>query len=237
MNAILGFFAKIIGYPMVFFYNTVGNYPLAIVMITLLVRLVMLPLYSKQMKQSAKMAELQPKVQEIQTRYARDRAQMQEKMNELYQDAGVNTVSGCLPMLIQFPIMLGLYQLLRDPLTYMKAPEMLAAVHESLFWIPDLSQPDAWVLPILAGITTYLTTALSTSAGEMGANMKGMTYFMPLMIFLLGRSFPAALALYWVVGNLFQVLQTLFFKKRKSKEDLQKEVEAEVLKRKKAEKQ
>lgn len=236
MNIILGFFATIIGYPMMFFYNLVDNYPLAIVMITLLVRLIMLPLYSKQMKQSAKMAELQPKIQEIQTRYARDRVKMNEKMNELYQESGVSTLSGCLPMLINFPIMLGLYQLLRDPLTYMKAPEMLAAVHESMLWVPDLSQPDAWILPILAGITTYLTTALSSASGEMGANMKGMTYFMPLMIFLLGRSFPAALALYWVVGNLFQVLQTLFFKKKKNKEKLQKEVEAEVLKRIKTEK-
>ena len=239
MSAIIGFFAKMMGYVMRFIYNVVDNYALSIVIITVLVRLIILPLYAKQQKEMAKMNELQVKVQEIQERYARDRQTMNQKINELYADAGVSTYSGCLPLLIQFPFMLGLYDLLRQPLNYMmQYPYMIAAVHEKFLWVADLSQPDSWILPILAGLTTYLTTVASM-AGQSDASagaMKGMKYFMPLMIFLLGRSLPAGLSLYWIVGNIFMVIQTLISNKKRAKEKAQKEIEAEVLKRKKAEK-
>ena len=239
MNALFGLLAKIIAYPMTWLYQLTGSYAASIILITFIIRAILIPLQSKSTNQQAKMAELQSQVDEIKVRYARDQATMNEKINELYSKEGIGSMSGCLPLLIQFPIILGLYQLLREPLTYMAGPPgMLAAVHESFLWVPDLSQPDAWILPILAALTTYLSTMLATkgqSASAAGA-MKGMTYFSPIMIFLFGRSFAAGLTLYWFTGNLFMMVQTMILNKKRDKEKLKAQAQAEIVKRKKADK-
>ena len=224
-----GFLAKIIGYVMQFIYSLVNNYGLSIIILTFLVRLCLLPLYNKQNKYTAAMADLQPKINDIQTKYAADRNTMNEKLNEVYAEAGISPLSGCLPMLIQLPIIFGLFALLRNPLTYMSGSEMAAAVHESFLWVSDLSQPDSWILPLLAGITTYFSTASTSEAG--GNSMVAMKYFFPVMLFLLGRTFPSGLALYWVVGNFFTMLQTYYFMAKKKKKDREKEIEEEVNKR------
>ena len=224
-----GFLAKIIGYVMQFIYSLVNNYGLSIIILTFLVRLCLLPLYNKQNKYTAAMADLQPKINDIQTKYAADRNTMNEKLNEVYAEAGISPLSGCLPMLIQLPIIFGLFALLRNPLTYMSGSEMAAAVHESFLWVSDLSQPDSWILPLLAGITTYFSTASTSEAG--GNSMVAMKYFFPVMLFLLGRTFPSGLALYWAVGNFFTMLQTYYFMAKKKKKDREKEIEEEVNKR------
>lgn len=218
-----------IGYLLSLIYDVVDNYGFSIIILTLLIRVLMLPLYGKQIKYSARMAEVQPKLQEIQTRYAHDKEAMNQKTMELYQKEGINPTSGCLPMLIQMPIIFGLYALLREPLKYITASKMIVAVHEAFFWIPDLSQPDAWILPILAGLTTYFTQAESSSNDTTGM-MKGMKYFFPVMIFALGKSFSAGLALYWVVGNLFQLVQTIYFNQKNKKAKFKREAEEEVKK-------
>ena len=233
MTAITGFFATIIGYPMQWIYSVVNNYGVSIIILTLLIRLCLLPLYAKQIKSSAKMAELQPKMKEIQAKYANNREKLNEEMTKLYEQAGTKPTSGCLPLLIQLPIIYGLFALLRMPLNYMTSSNMIAAVHESFFWINDLSQPDAWILPILAGVTTYFTSAVAMGASENpgGGMMNGMKYFMPIIIFLMGRSFPAGLALYWTIGNCFMIVQSYIFNKKRKKQKAQEEAEAEVLKR------
>jgi len=237
MAAITGFFATIIGYPVQWIYSLIGNYGITIIIVTLIVRLCLLPLYAKQIKNSAKMQEMQAQQKEIQTRYANNREKMNEEMNALYQKAGVSPMSGCLPLIIQLPIIWGLFALLRNPLQYMTATNMIAAVHESFIWITDLSQPDTWVLPILAGVTTYLTSEVTMGAnsGQKNGMMASMKYFMPIMIFLMGRSFPAGLSLYWTIGNCVQIVQSYVFNKKTKKKKAQEEAEAEVLRRMKKE--
>ena len=165
MSGITGFFATIIGYPVQWIYSLINNYGITIIIVTVIVRLCLIPLYAKQMKNSAKMAAMQSKQKEIQARYANDRVKMNEEMQALYQEEGINTMSGCLPLLIQLPIIWGLFALLRNPLQYMTSTNMIAAVHESFLWVTDLSQPDSWLLPIIAGVTTYLTSLLGMSMG------------------------------------------------------------------------
>ena len=215
-----GFLARIIGYLMKFIYDLVNNYGISIILLTLFVRLCLLPLYHRQNKYTAAMADLQPRIKDIQTRYANDRNTMNEKMNDLYAEAGVSPMAGCLPMVVQLPIILGLFALLRNPLTYIQGSEMVSAVHEAFLW----------VLPLLAGITTYFSSAQATSSDATGA-MNGMKYFFPIMIFLMGRTFPSGLALYWAVGNLFTMLQTFYFNRQKKKRDREKEINDEVNKR------
>ena len=229
---ISGFFATIIGYPMQWIYSLVQNYGISIIILTIIVRLCLLPLYAKQIKTSAKMAGLQAKQKEIQTKYANNRQKMNDEMQALYQKEGISTMSGCLPLIIQLPIMYGLFALLRNPLTYMKAGNMIAAVHESFLWISDLSQPDAWLLPIIAAVTTYFTSAVNMGGSQApGGMMSSMKYLMPIMIVLMARSFPAGLALYWTIGNVVMIVQAFIFKKKDNKKKAQEEAEAEVLRR------
>ncbi|MBQ6013488.1 MAG: membrane protein insertase YidC [Firmicutes bacterium] len=224
------FLSTAIGYLLSAIYGLLDNYGLSIIILTLLVRLCLLPLYGKQIKETAKMSEIQPKMQEIQKRYAADPQTRDQKIAELYRDADVNPASGCLPLLIQMPFIIGLFALLRNPLTYMTQDSMIMAVHESFLWVPDLCQPDPWILPLIAGISTYFTFSATSQQGDASGMNNAMKYFYPVMIFLLGRSFPAGLALYWAVGNIFTIGQTMLFNKNKAKTKFKEEAEKEAKK-------
>lgn len=211
-------------------YRLTGSYGISIIILTVLVRAIMLPMYAKQTKTTAKMQELQPQIDEINRRYARDREAAALKVQELYDKNKINPYSGCLPLLIQMPIIMGLFALLRDPLSYITDSAMIIAVHDKFMWIPDLCQPDNWILPILAGVTTYLTFSSMGSTGAGGASMNAMKYFYPVMLFLMGRSFPAGLALYWSVGNIFTYGQNLVMGFQKKKKDFTNAAAAEARK-------
>jgi YidC/Oxa1 family membrane protein insertase len=194
-------------------YGFVDNYGISIIIFTVVVKLCLYPLYIKQIKSTARMAEVQPKLQAIQNQYANDRETMNIKMQELYKEEKFNPMGGCLPMLIQMPIIMGLFALLRNPMRYMSDDNMIFAFHESFIWIKDLSQPDPWILPIIAGVATFfaftLNRALTDSAGAAANQMAGMTkmmqYVFPLMILWMARSFPSGLALYWAVSQIIQI--------------------------------
>jgi len=213
-NAI-GFIARPLGILLSGIYSVIGNYGITLIIFTVIVRLCLFPLYANQIKHTAKMGNVQPKMQEIQKKYANDKEEMNKRMMELYKEENFNPMRGCLPMLIQFPIIIGLFTLLRNPMRFMEnSPEMIMAVHEGFLWINDLSHADQWLLPILAGITTFISFTASqamtpTTPGnnQMQGMMKMMKYFFPVMIVWMGRTFPAGLALYWVIGNIFTVGQ------------------------------
>jgi YidC/Oxa1 family membrane protein insertase len=229
MNLLIGLFAKPIGSLLAWIYGMVNNYGVSIIILTVLVRLIMLPLYTRQLRYQSKLSDIQPKLKEIQERYANDRETLSAKTMELYREEGVNPSSGCLPLLIQMPIIMGLFALLRSPLVYMTAPQMIAAVHESFIWVKDLCQPDSWILPLIAGISTYFTYTVGamgqTSGNDATAGMnKMMQYFFPIFIFLMGRSFPAGLALYWAIGNLFMIFQSFYMKKVREREAIRDEI-------------
>ena len=224
------FLSTAIGYLLSAIYGLLDNYGLSIIILTLLVRLCLLPLYGKQIKETAKMSEIQPKMQEIQKRYAADPQTRDQKIAELYRDADVNPASGCLPLLIQMPFIIGLFALLRNPLTYMTQDSMIMAVHESFLWVPDLCQPDPWILPLIAGISTYFTFSATSQQGDASGMNNAMKYFYPVMIFLLGRSFPAGLALYWFIGQVIQSFFNLHL--NKVRERLRFEAEARKKSRK-----
>ena len=212
MYTILGVIAKPLGWLLGFLYNFLSDYGITIILFTLIVKLCLYPLYIKQTKSTAKMAEVQPKMQALQRKYANDRETLNIKMAELYKEEKFNPMGGCLPMLIQMPIIMGLFALLRNPLRYMADDSMIFAFHESFMWIKDLSQPDPWILPIIAGVSTFISftmnQALSDSGGannQMNGMMKMMKYIFPIMILWMARSFPSGLALYWAVSQIIQI--------------------------------
>lgn len=210
-------------------YGLIGNYGICLVILTALVKFATYPLYAKQIKSTAGMATLQPKMQELQRKYANDRETLNAKMAELYKEENVSPTAGCLPMIVQMIIIFGLFGLLRQPIKYMgDSSMMLFAVHESFLWITDLAQPDKWILPIAAGIATYFSFTMSQTQGAMGPQqqqtagmMKAMKYVFPIMIVLMARSYPAGLSIYWFFGQVIQIFFNLRF--RKVREKMQEE--------------
>ena len=220
----MGILASPMSYLLTWVYDFIGNYGLALLVFTILIKGVMYPLYAKQIKTTMNMSKMQPKIKEIQQKYAKDKALMNQKMAELYKEEGGSMYGGCLPMLIQMIVIMGLFALLRNPMNYISSDKMLFAIHESFLWIPDLAQPDKWVLPIIAGIATFLATYFSQTNQMSGPNadqMKMMTkmmkYVFPVMILLMARSYPAGLALYWSLNQIIQIFYNIRFAKMKKK--------------------
>ena len=199
-------------------YDLIGNYGITLIVVTLIVKLALYPVYKKQILSTAGMEEIQPKMQALQRKYANDKEKLNQKMAELYEEEGFNPMSGCLPMVIQMFIIMGLFTLLRNPMLYIQDEYMYFAVHESFLWIPDLSQPDLWILPITAGIATFFSfwmnqQQMAGPAGQSNVMSKVMSYFFPIMIVWLSRSYPSGLAVYWAMSQIIQIFFNLRFNK------------------------
>ena len=224
MEFILSMFARPLGILLQGLYSVVGNYAITLIILTTIVKLALYPSYKQQQMSSMGMQKIQPRMKDIQAKYANDRAKMNEKMQELYKEEGVNPTAGCLPMIVQMIIIMGLFALLRNPIMYMDSEAMVFAIHESFLWIEDMAQPDLWVLPILAGIATFLSFFLTAKSGAetpgmSGAMGKAMQFIFPVMIIWLARSYPAGLALYWFVSQFIQIFFTLRFNQLRKKAD------------------
>lgn len=213
MQTIIGIIAVPLGWLLSFIYGLVNNYGITLILFTVLVKGCLYPLYASQIKSTAAMADIQPKMQALQKKYAHDKEMLNIKLMELYKEEKFNPMGGCLPMLIQMPIIFGLFALLRNPMAYISADSMLLAIHESFLWVMDLSQPDLWILPIAAGVSTFISfsqtqaqqAAMGGANNQMAPMMKMMKIIFPVMIVLMGRSFPAGLTIYWFVGTLVQI--------------------------------
>ena len=238
----MGFIAVPLGYLLTFIYKLVGNYGISLIILTVLVKLLLYPLYFKQIKSTASMSSLQPKMKAIQEKYKNDKEKMNEEMAKLSKNENFNPMGGCLPTLIQLPILWGLFTLLRNPMRYIADENMIFAVHQSFLWIKDLGQPDLWILPIAAAVSTYISFAMTqqlTGQNEMmGGQGKSMNmimkYFFPLSILWLARAYPAGLAIYWAGGQFIQIFLNIRMNKFRAK--LKEEQELEE-KRRRAEKQ
>ncbi|MDN7145392.1 membrane protein insertase YidC [Liquorilactobacillus mali] len=211
----------------VFLSKIFGNsYGLGIIVFTIIIRIILLPLMFYQMKSMRKTTELQPQLKALQSKYSTKDMETQNKLRaeqqKLYAEAGVNPVAGCLPMVIQMPILIALYQaILRSDV--LKSGTFL--------WMKLGDKDPYFVLPILAAIFTFLTSKLSMmSQPEQNGMTTAMTYGMPIFILITAISLPSALSLYWVIGNAFSAGQTLLisnpFKINREREE-KKKVEKE----------
>lgn len=223
MNFVLSMIAKPLAILLEFLYSIIGNYGFSLIVLTTVIKLAMYPSYKQQTMSSLQMQAVQPKVKEIQNRYGNDKELMNQKMQELYQKEGVNPAAGCLPMIVQMIVIMGLFTLLRNPVLYMNSEMMVFAIHESFFWIKDLAQPDPWILPILAGIATfasfYFTPQPPSQGGMNDIMQKMMKYVFPIMIMWLAKSYPAGLALYWFVSQFLQIFFNISFMLIKKKNE------------------
>ena len=211
MSQLLGSFLKLI-------FDVIGNYGISIIVFTVLVKLVLLPLTLTQTKSMKSMQVIQPKMEEIKQKYKNDPEKQNQKVMELYKEHKVNPLAGCLPLLLQFPILIGLFNTLRQPVKFVfESEEAYRIADTSFLWMANLSTPDVilisgiaipFILPILAAITTYIQSAMMTAKGaKKDSTQTIMLYMFPIMMLFWGRTFPAGLLLYWVAGNIFQIIQ------------------------------
>lgn len=188
------------------------SYGITIIVFTAIIRLLLLPLSIKQMKSTNKMSEIQPELKKIQQKYKNDPQKGQQEMTKLYQENGVNPLGGCLPVLIQMPILIALFTLFRSLQGIEGVGFML------LPWLDNLAAPDKlFILPILSAIATFLSMKLGQPAtGDANKNMNTMNIAMTGMIFFMAIKMNAALVLYWTINNIFQLIQTLVMKRPKN---------------------
>ncbi|WP_152642912.1 YidC family membrane integrase SpoIIIJ [Bacillus alveayuensis] len=208
-----GFWNQYIVYPLswliTYFAKLFGNdYGLSIIIVTILIRLAILPLMIKQTQNSKAMQALQPELIKLREKYSSKDQQTQQKLQQetmaLFQKHGVNPLAGCFPLLIQMPILIGFYHAI------MRTQEI---ANHNFLWF-DLGERDPYfILPILAGALTFVQQKLMMSGTEaINPQMQTMLWLMPIMIVVFAISFPAALSLYWVVGSIFMIVQTLVIK-------------------------
>ena len=178
----------------------VPSYGLAIILLTVLIKVLVYPLTKKQLESMKAMQRIQPQMKKLQDKYKDNPQMLQQKMMELYQKEGANPMSGCLPMLIQMPILMGMYYTLYGFDYGGAAPSFL--------WLPSLSETDPlYVLPFLSAATTFLQQKMMSNTSEANQQMKIMMIVMPLFIGWISLNFPAGLVLYWVTMNVVQIIQ------------------------------
>ena len=262
-----------LGYLFRFIYLVLKDYGWTLVVFTLITKAVLIPLTVKQQKATAKMQAIQPKLQELQKKYQYDKEKLNQETMKLYQTAGVNPMGGCLPLLIQFPLLIALYNIIRSPLSYViqlgkhglptisevhnflttslgvtvNANDQIGIAAQMNRFATELAAefPDAnflnidftsfglnlaqtpslstlsplLVIPVLAGLSTFLVSWLTTKMNSAGKTVEGagnsmqmMTYFFPVMTFFFSVSLPAGLGFYWILSNIFQLGQQVIMK-------------------------
>ncbi|MBP5510191.1 MAG: YidC/Oxa1 family insertase periplasmic-domain containing protein [Kiritimatiellae bacterium] len=189
------------------FYRVIPNYGIAIILLTFLVRLIFWPLTHKSTEGMKKMQEIQPIIKELQKKFKDNPQKLQQETFAVYREHKVNPLSSCLPMLIQIPVFIALFYVLRNSVELRYAP---------FLWIADLSEPENLfakvlpiplnILPILMAVTMALQSYLTPSAGD-PRQQRMMMVMMPLMMLFMFYSFPAALSLYWTVSQILAIVQ------------------------------
>lgn len=188
------------------------SYAIAIILLTLLIKVITYPLTYKQMYSMKKLQEIQPKVAEVQKKYKSNPEKANKAVMDLYKEHNANPLSGCLPLLIQMPILIALFQALQG--------FQYQDLGSSLFWIPHLKNPDPYyVIPVLVAATTFLQTKLTSPTNADAAQaqtQKIMLYMMPLFIGYISINFPAGLGLYWIFFSVFGTLQQMYINRKPS---------------------
>jgi YidC/Oxa1 family membrane protein insertase len=206
------------------FYQLIGNYGWAIILLTIVTRIPFIPLINKSQKSMKKMQDIQPKMAEVREKYKKDPQRMQKEMMELYKTHKVNPVGGCLPMLLQIPVFFALYKILLIAIELRNAPFML--------WIKDLSGPDTLFghipaaipmiggfavgpLPLLMGLTMLIQQKMTPTSLDPTQNK--MMMFMPIIFTFLFLNFASGLVLYWLINNILSIAQQFYVNRKASK--------------------
>ncbi|MFO0752467.1 MAG: membrane protein insertase YidC [Thermodesulfovibrionales bacterium] len=207
-----GFFsiiARPLFWVLKFFYSIFRNYGVAIIILTVLVRIPFIPLINKGQASMKKLQAIQPKMTEIREKYKNDPQRMQQELMGIYKKHKVNPMGGCLPMLLQIPVFFALYKVLLVSIELRGAPFLL--------WVQDLSAKDPYyILPIVMGITMVIQQKMTPSTVD--PTQQKLMMIMPVVFTFMFLSFPSGLVLYWLVNNVLSIAQQMYANKKAAKE-------------------
>lgn len=203
-----GFFAPIarpLLYVLKFFYSYIGNYGVAIILLTTIIKALFWPLTQKSYTSMKAMQKLQPEMLRIKEKYKNDRERLNRETMELYKNNRVNPLGGCLPMLVQIPVFFALYKVLLDAIELRHAP--------FVFWLTDLSAKDPYyITPVVMGATMFIQQKMTPT--NMDPMQAKVFLIMPVVFTFLFLNFPSGLVLYWLVNNVLTILQQFFINRK-----------------------
>ena len=181
----------------------VGNFGVSIIIVTILIKIALLPLTLKQDKSMKEMKKIQPELEKLKEKYANDKQMLNIKTMELYKEHKVNPAGGCLPLLIQFPILIALFGVLRNGII----PQ-----DSSFLWLKLSEKDPYYILPILNGAVSFFQQKLMGTSDN--PQMKNMMYIFPIMMIYISYKMPSGLQLYWLTSSILAVVQQYFIMKK-----------------------
>ncbi|CCH48655.1 membrane protein insertase YidC [Pseudodesulfovibrio piezophilus] len=191
-----------------FFYDYVGNYGVAIILLTLVIKLIFWPLSQKSYGSMEQMKKLQPMVAKLREKYGDDKQRLNQETMALYKTYKVNPMGGCLPMVVQIPVFFGLYKALLGAVELRHAPFIAHLPFTDLPWLADLSAKDPYYIsPIIMGASMFLQQRMTPSAGD--PTQQKIMLIMPLVFTFMFLQFPSGLVIYWLLNNLLSIGQQL----------------------------
>ncbi len=216
------FLAKPLLIVLNWFYKFIPNYGIAIILLTILIKLIFYPLTNKSYESMKKMKELQPHIQRLKEMYKDDKVKLNQEVMALYKKYKVNPFGGCLPMIIQIPVFFALYKTLMVAIELRHAPFIKYLPFTHKYWLVDLSAKDPYyITPILMGISMYIQQKMTPTGGTDPIQEKIML-FMPVFLTFLFLNFPSGLVIYWLVNNILSIIQQYYVEKKFAKGSVKK---------------
>ncbi len=203
-----------------FFYNYVHNYGIAIILLTIVIKLIFWPLSQKSYGSMEQMKKLQPMVQKLREKYGDDKQRLNQETMALYKTYKVNPMGGCLPMVVQIPVFFGLYKALLGAVELRHAPFIEYLPFTDLPWLADLSAKDPYyITPVIMGVSMFLQQKMTPSAGD--PTQQKIMLLMPLVFTFMFLQFPSGLVIYWLLNNLLSIGQQLMIARATKKKAVQ----------------
>ena len=207
------------------FYTLLGNFGVAILLLTLLVKMIMYPFTKKSFVSMARMKEIQPKVDNLKSKFSNDKVRMNKEMMQLYKKENISPLSGCLPMLVQIPVFFALYKVLVISIDMRQAPffgfiKNLAAKDPTTIWnlfglLPyQVNFIHIGILPCLMSLTMWIQQKMTTNVGSGGAEAQNAIKLMPIIFLFLFAGMPAGLLVYWIFSNIITIAQQFYVEKK-----------------------
>lgn len=202
MNAIIQPFVSLFEYILKFLFNYTHSWGWSIILLTLLIKIILFPTSIKQYQSMDRMKRIQPKLKEIQDKYKDKPEEFQRRTMELYKNEKVNPMGGCLPMLIQLPLLWAIFALLQDPKNH-----VAELIKDSQFLWFQLGQTKDLLLAIISGVTTFIQSKITTPKTGTDPSQQTLLYIMPLMFGFFTWTVTAGIGLYWVASNIIGIAQ------------------------------
>jgi YidC/Oxa1 family membrane protein insertase len=243
-NFLLDWLSELLKLLLTFIHSMVKNWGVAIILMTIIIKIIFFPLTQKGFKSTTKMQALNPKIEELKAKYKENPQKLNAEMAALYKKEGINPLMGCLPMLIQLPIFFALYGLLGNYfelrgamfipgwITDLSSPESILPLH---FTIPFLNWSDIRALPFIMVATFFVQQKITQSPSSTTNQMKLLMYAMPLIFFFILYEMPSGLVLYWTVQNILSVFQQIYInyvQKRRGGKGIVTSLKEELVKKK-----